>query len=219
MTPAMRPRVKICGITRASDADAALRCGAELIGFNFYTGSPRCIEVAEAARLRRQVGDRARVVGVFVNHAAAEVARIDREVGLDLVQFHGDEGPREVEPWAERAIKVFRVGGELPHEDIARYSRAWGFLFDSATAGAGGRVAYGGTGVAWSWDAAGPLPPGRRVLIAGGIRPDNVAELLARLSPWGIDVSSGVESAPGRKDPLLLERLFEEIAHAQIGAP
>jgi phosphoribosylanthranilate isomerase len=215
----MRPRVKICGITRAEDADAALHLGAELLGLNFYSPSPRHIDVAAAARLRRHIGDRAQVVGVFVNHASDEVARIDREVGLDLLQFHGDEGADEIEPWADRAIKVFRVRGELPQDDLARYPRTWGLLFDSAKAGATGAAAYGGSGASWSWDAAGGLPVHRRVLIAGGIRPDNVVELLARLSPWGIDVSSGVESAPGRKDPFLMERLFEEIAHAQIGAP
>jgi len=211
----MRPRVKICGITRADDADEALRCGADLIGLNFYRGSPRRLDVDDAARLRRHVGDRAQVVGIFVNHAPAEVERIERAVGLDLLQFHGDESSGEIEPYAERAIKVFRVLGVLPPEAVARYPRVWGFLFDSAVRNAD---AYGGTGMAWSWDAAGPLPPDRRVLIAGGIRPDNVAELLARLSPWGIDVSSGVESAAGRKDPTLLERLFEEIAHAQTAS-
>ena len=108
------------------------------------------------------------------------------------------------------------------------YNNAWGFLFDSAgqPAASGresasgptaalGAVAYGGTGRAWAWDAAGALPAGRPVFVAGGIKPDNVADLVARLRPWGIDVSSGVEAAPGRKDPVLLERLFEEIAHAQ----
>ena len=103
----------------------------------------------------------------------------------------------------------------LPH--------TWGLLFDSARAGgpAAGAASFenfGGTGSSWSWDSAGSLPAGRRVFVAGGIRPDNVARLLARLSPWGIDVSSGVEAAPGRKDPALLERLFEEIAHGQIAS-
>jgi phosphoribosylanthranilate isomerase len=216
----MRPLVKICGITRGVDAEAAIALGADFLGFNFFAPSPRAIEVEEAARLRRQVGDRARVVGVFVNHDAAEVTAIAARVGLDLLQFHGDEGPLDLEPHAERAIKVFRVEGALPHEEIARYSTTWGLLFDRARPG--GRTGdatsfhnYGGTGAAWSWEAAGPLPEGRRVFVAGGVRPDNVAKLVACLSPWGIDVSSGVESAPGRKDAALLERLFEEIAHAQ----
>jgi phosphoribosylanthranilate isomerase len=157
---------------------------------------------------------------VFVNHDTAEVATIAASVGLDLLQFHGDEGPLDLERHAERAIKVFRVVGALPHAELARYGSAWGFLFDSARAGAApgepGHRRFGGTGMPWSWDAVASLPAGRRVFVAGGIRPDNVAELMVRLSPWGIDVSSGVESAPGRKDPALLERLFEEIAHAQI---
>ena len=204
------PRVKICGITRVEDAEAALALGAEYLGLNFYAGSPRCLDVADAARLRRRIGDRARVVGVFVNEAPERVRSIAAEVGLDLLQFHGDEGPREVEPFAARAIKVFRLEGALPRADLAGYPSAWGFLFDTARA-----AAYGGTGASWDWEAVGELPTGRPVFVAGGIRPDNVASLLARLAPWGIDVSSGVESAPGRKDPALLQRLFEEIAHGQ----
>lgn len=206
----MKPRVKICGITRVEDAEVALRLGAEFVGLNFYAESPRCVEVADAARLRRRIGDRASVVGVFVNHPRPEVERIEREVGLDLLQFHGDEGPRDLEPFAGRAIKVFRVADALPDGELVSYTTVWGFLFDSAR-GAG----YGGSGAPWEWSAAGALPRGRPVLIAGGIRPDNVRDLLEGLAPWGIDVSSGVESAPGRKDPVLMERLFEEIAHAQ----
>jgi phosphoribosylanthranilate isomerase len=217
----MRPRVKICGITRAEDADAALALGADFVGLNFYPPSPRSIDVDRAAALRRSIGDRARVVGVFVNHDRAEVATIAARVGLDLLQFHGDEQPADLEPHAGRAIKVFRVVDALPTGEIARYGSVWGFLFDSkAPRDANERHVvdhrrFGGTGARWSWDAAGALPAGRRIFVAGGIRPDNVGELMARLSPWGIDVSSGVESAPGRKDPVLLERLFEEIAHAQ----
>jgi phosphoribosylanthranilate isomerase len=227
----MRPQVKICGITRTEDADAALALGADFLGLVFYAPSPRSIDVDRAARLRRHIGDRARVVGVFVNHDPSDVAAIAARVGLDLLQFHGDEGPLDLEPHAERAIKVFRIAGALPHAELERFGSAWGFLFDSAcgavvssdapaSSESGGPRAidhrrFGGTGTPWSWDAVASLPAGRRVFVAGGIRPGNVGELMARLSPWGIDVSSGVESAPGRKDPALLERLFEEIAHAQ----
>lgn len=226
------PHVKICGVTRLEDAEAAIALGAEFLGLNFYSRSPRSIDVAAAARLRRRIGDRARVVGVFVNHPAAEVARIAAEVGLDLLQFHGDEGPQDLEPHGERALKVFRVTGELPRAEIERYLRVWGFLFDSGRApgratgseradasgdaGTGSPIAYGGTGVPWDWEAATlPLPDGRPVFVAGGIRPDNVARLVSRLAPWGIDVSSGIEAAPGRKDLSLMERLFEEIEHGQ----
>lgn len=213
----MKPHVKVCGITRREDADAAIALGAEFIGLNFYAASPRCVAVEDAALLRRHVGDRARVVGVFVDREMAEVARIAAAVGLDLLQFHGHEGPAELEPHGARAIKVFRIAGRLPYDEIARYPGAWGFLFDTARAdaGHGDHRRFGGTGTTWSWRSAGPLPTDRPVFVAGGVKPDNVAELLAQLSPWGIDVSSGVESAPGNKDPVLLERLFEEIAHAQ----
>jgi phosphoribosylanthranilate isomerase len=206
----MTPHVKICGITRAEDAEASIALGAEYLGLVFYAGSPRCLAPADAARLRRRIGDRARVVGVFVNEAPARVGSIDREVGLDFLQFSGDEGPLDLEPFATRAIKAFRVAGSLPRDQMAACDSVWGFLFDTARAGA-----YGGTGAVWDWAAAGELPRARPVFVAGGIRPENVALLVARLAPWGIDVSSGVESAPGRKDPRLLERLFEEISHGQ----
>jgi phosphoribosylanthranilate isomerase len=206
----MRPHVKICGITRAEDAEAAIALGADYLGLVFYAGSPRCVAPADAARLRRRIGDRVHVVGVFVNEAPARVESLATEVGLDLLQFHGDEGPRYLEPFADRAIKAFRVAGTLPREQMAACASVWGFLFDSARAGV-----YGGTGSTWDWAAAGELPTARPVFVAGGIRPENVASLVARVAPWGIDVSSGVESAPGRKDPALLERLFEEIAHGQ----
>jgi phosphoribosylanthranilate isomerase len=207
----LRPHVKICGVTRREDADAAIALGAEFIGLNFYAASPRSIAIADAATLRRHIGDRARVVGIFVDHDTAEVTRVAATVGLDLLQFHGHEGPDDLAPHGARAIKVFRV------------AKAWGFLFDTAQRedpAGGDHRRFGGTGTAWSWRTAGPLPNDRPVFVAGGVNPDNVAELLARLAPWGIDVSSGVESAPGRKDPALLQRLFEEIAHGQIaGAP
>jgi phosphoribosylanthranilate isomerase len=206
----MKPHVKICGIARLEDAEAAVRLGAEYLGLNFYARSPRCIDVADAARLRRRIGDRATVVGVFVNQSRADVERIESTVGLDLLQFHGDEGPRDLEPFGARAIKVFRVTGALPDRELEGYRAVWGFLFDSAR-GSG----YGGSGAPWDWDAASGLPADRPVFVAGGIRPDNVRDLLGGLAPWGIDVGSGVESAPGRKDPVLMERLFEEIAHAQ----
>ena len=153
----MRPHVKICGITRPEDADRALALGADFIGLNFYAPSPRSIDVERAVQLRRHVGDRARVVGVFVNHDAAEVASIASRVGLDLLQFHGDEGPLELEPHAARAIKVFRVTGALPHDEVARFADTWGLLFDSARGGAPASGAasfssFGGTGAAWSWD-------------------------------------------------------------------
>ena len=233
----MRPHVKVCGITRREDADAAIALGAEFIGLNFYAGSPRCVAEDDAASIRRHIGDRARVVGVFVDRDTAEVTRIAATVGLDLLQFHGHEGPADLAPHGARAIKVFRVAGELPRHEIALYRTAWGFLFDTArdaasparggastlnaaSAGHDDHRRFGGTGTSWSWSSAGPLPTDRPVFVAGGVKPGNVAALLARLSPWGIYVSSGVESSPGRKDPVLLERLFEEIAHAQIaGAP
>ena len=209
----MRPRVKICGVTSETDVDAVLAAGADFVGLNFYPPSPRYVEPGRAAGLRRHIGDRAVTVGVFADCVPAEVARIDRTVGLDLLQFHGGESREEVVAFGDRAIKVFRVADPGREGLLDGYESVWGFLFDSP-AGAG----YGGTGSAWSWEAVARVATSRPVFVAGGIRPDNVGELVSRFSPWGIDLSSGVESAPGTKDPQLLQRLFEEIDHVEVAS-
>ncbi|MDX1382618.1 MAG: phosphoribosylanthranilate isomerase [Thermoanaerobaculia bacterium] len=202
----MRPRVKICGVTRAGDVEAILALGADMIGLNFYPGSPRCLDTDAASELRRRVGDRARVVGVFVNATAAGVRAIDARVGLDLLQFHGDEDAAFVAGFGSRAIKVMRVGDSFDAGALVAYPEVWGFLFDNGSAGD-----YGGSGTTWRFEAVADLRIAQPHLVAGGIGPDNVREVCRRCRPWGVDLSSGVESAPGEKDPRLLERLFEEI--------
>lgn len=209
----MRPRVKICGVTCAADVEAVLTAGADYVGVNFYPPSPRYVEPAAAGRLRRQIGDRATVVGVFVDAGVAEMQRIETEVGLDLLQLHGDEGSDVVAEFAGRAIKVFRVSDRFDSERLDVFESAWGFLFDS---GVGGGV--GGTGVPWHFEAVAGLKTPKPVFVAGGVGPANVADVCARCNPWGIDLCSSVESAPGRKDPALLQRLFEEIGDGEDSA-
>lgn len=209
----MRPRVKICGVTRREDVELAVSLGADFVGLNFWPGSPRCLSPEQAVALRRAVGERARVVGVFVDAGRETMARVDARVGLDLLQLHGEEGPAEVEAFAGRAIKVFRVADHFDPDRLLAFEAAWGFLFDS-----GGAPAYGGSGRTWAWEAVAGLPTDKPFLVAGGIRPDNVVEVCERCRPWGVDVCSGVESAPGRKDPVLLQRLFEEITHVEVAS-
>ena len=195
-----RPRVKICGVTRVEDAGLAVKLGADFLGFNFYPASPRCLDLAAAARIARAVRGRARLVGVTVNAAPAELRAIGGLV--ELIQFHGEEPPEAVLPWAERAIKVLRpeaAAGEI----LAGYPGVWGFLVEPR------RPGHGGTGLAWDWAAAPRLATRRPVFKAGGIRPDNVRQAAA--GAWGIDVCSGVESKPGVKDAALMERLFSEL--------
>ncbi|MEE2778610.1 MAG: phosphoribosylanthranilate isomerase [Acidobacteriota bacterium] len=202
----MRPRVKICGVTCDEDVDAVLAVGADYVGLNFYRPSPRYVDVETAARLRRRIGDRAGVVGVVVDAPVDELRSLTELVGPDLLQFHGTESPEDLAPFAERAIKVFRVSDRFSEAELTPYDGVWGFLFDSGR----GR-GLGGTGVPWSYEAVAGLGTDKGFFVAGGVGPDNVAEVCARSAPWGIDLCSSVESEPGRKDPALLERLIEEL--------
>ncbi len=206
-------KVKICGVTSVADARLAVDLGADFIGLNFYPPSPRALGPGDAARIRRAIGDDAVAVGIFVNHAAGEVAAIDRKVGLDYLQFSGDESPELVGEFSDRAIRVRRIGGAedppaIPDEDC------WAVLIDRAH----DRL-YGGSGETWDYAAAAALMADaaasglrRRLFIAGGVRPENVAEV-ARTVPgaYAVDTCSGVESAPGRKDRGKLERLFRAL--------
>ncbi len=210
---ARRPLVKICGVTRPEDADLAAVLGADLLGLNFYPPSPRCLTVEAARAIAAAVAGRALLVGVFVDRPRAEVEEIAERVGLDLIQLHGDEGPDEAAHWGGRALKAFRVapaeGEEIAPALLDPFPGAWGFLFDVRH-----ERLYGGTGRGWRYGALAGLAAhsaGRPVLVAGGIGPENVRAVLAASDAAGVDVCSGVESAPGIKDPLLLERLMAEV--------
>ncbi len=151
-------------------------------------------------------------MGVFVNAPRQQVAEIAGGVGLDLLQFHGDETPAEVAPFRERAIKAFRVRDRLDPQVLAGFDGVWGVLIDARHP----RL-YGGTGESWRFESlpelAAALP--RRTFIAGGLKPRNVRAAIAAARPYGIDLCSGVEEKPGRKDPELLRRLFEEIRNGE----
>lgn len=206
-------KVKICGVTTPADAGLAVDLGADFIGLNFYRPSPRWIDVDEAAHIRRRIGNRAQAVGIFVDPTREELETIDRKVGLDYIQFSGDESPELVAEYSDRAIRVRRVGGSadptpVPEEDC------WAVLIDRAH----DRL-YGGSGESWDYAAAADLvrtPAGdgepRRLFIAGGVRPGNVAEVASAVpGAYAVDTCSGVESAPGRKDRGKLERLFANL--------
>lgn len=218
--PSRRVRVKICGATRPEDAACCARLGADLLGLNFHGPSPRCVSPA----LARQLASAARaenpgigIVGVFVEQGAAQIDEIADEAGLDLVQLHGDPDVALVERFADRAVRVVRVAERLDPAALAGPD-CWGVLLDAKHPDL-----WGGAGRTWDWASLGDVADSaaraarerggsaRRLLVAGGLRPDNVGRLLSLARPWGIDVASGVESAPGRKDPELMERLFEEI--------
>ncbi len=197
----MTVRVKICGVTLPEDAEAAASMGADMIGLNFYPRSPRFVALARARAVRAAAGSRVTVVGVFVNAPREVVAEHLRELRLDMLQFHGDEPEEFLEGWPVPVIRAQRLrAGERP-DTAARASVSY-LLVDTFHP-----ELYGGTGRARS---LGELSGAdlSRVIISGGLTPDNVAEAAA-LRPYAVDSASGVESAPGIKDHDKLRRFIE----------
>lgn len=218
-------KVKVCGVTTALDARLAVELGAAYLGLNFYPGSPRHLSIERAREIADAVEGRAILVGVFVNAPPVQVEDIAGAVGLDLLQFHGDESPETLAPFGLRAIKAFR--GSTDEAD--RFGQVHGFLFDAPPQAAvssfsppellsfssSASPALGGTGRAWDYSSLAPLVARLSpcpVFIAGGIGPDNVRSALSQSGASLVDVCSRVERSPGVKDPDLLSRLFLEIA-------
>jgi phosphoribosylanthranilate isomerase len=195
--------IKICGITTLDDALAAVEAGANMLGFNFYPPSPRYIAPAACAAMvaaLRTRGVATTMVGVFVNLPPDRVAAIMDECGLDLAQLSGDESPSDLMSLGERAFKGIRPRDAAEAVTLtARYvgRAASPVLLVDASAGAG---QFGGTGQIGDWDAAAAVAGTHPILLAGGLRPENVAAAVAAVRPWGVDVASGVEASPGRKD-------------------
>jgi phosphoribosylanthranilate isomerase len=204
-------RVKICGLTNARDAREASDLGAYAVGLNFYENSPRAIPPNVAWKLRRQLPDGIEAVGVFVNWKPAAVLALAEALQLGAVQLHGDEPPRDVAACAKkiRVIKALRVTAELALSDLDRFPRAWALLLDAACTGQ-----YGGTGHTSDWDFARRAAVSRPILLAGGLTPENVAAAIRAVRPQAVDVASGVESRPGKKDHGKMREFFAEVARA-----
>ncbi len=191
-----RPAIKICGIKTLSDALAAIDAGANLLGFNFYPKSPRFIEVRDCAEITAVLNANypgVRRVGVFVDAPVAEIQAILRACSLDMAQLHGDEPPEALAQLSPNAFKAFR--GIPADASIFPRTSPPAFLVDASVKGT-----YGGTGVTADWSLAARLSRRFPLLLAGGLNPDNVAEAVRQVRPWGVDVASGVESRPGVKD-------------------
>ena len=205
-------RVKICGITSASDAQAAVDAGANLLGFNFYPKSPRHIEEDKAAEIRRKLPKRVEAVGIFVNRLPADVIALGSSLKLDAVQLHGDEPPETVAEIAPvvPVIKAFRVEAEFPLTTLEEYSSAFAFLFDAPHTDQ-----YGGTGRPTDWDVARRASAKHRIILAGGLKVENVAAAVRIVRPYGIDVASGVESRAGKKDQGLMREFIREVRRAE----
>ncbi len=202
--------VKICGVIDPENARMAVEMGADFLGLNFYPRSPRYVEIERAREIASAVRDSpVRLVGVFVNRPAREVEEIESAVGLDLLQLSGDETPEEAAPFMGRAIKAFRGT-----DGTGGWADAWAWLFDAPHGSL-----YGGTGMAWNFQAVAGIVGDRRVFVAGGLGPDNVRQAVAASRPFAVDVCSRVESAPGVKDVELLRRLFLEVRHGETQTP
>jgi phosphoribosylanthranilate isomerase len=206
----MSTQVKICGITRADDARLCAELGADFLGFVFVPTSPRYVEpekAGEIAELVRQSGAKTKLIGVFRDESLETIHRVTHRVGLDLIQFHGTETDDDIHTLGMPAVKAFRVGETLP-DTTAHRSAEW-LLFDTFDA-----RAAGGTGRCFDWSLLAMYPRTKPFFLAGGIAPENVAAAISLVRPNAIDVSSGVESAPGVKDHEKLRTLFERVRRA-----
>ena len=213
-------KVKICGITNLEDALLAAEAGADLLGFIFYPPSPRAVEVDGVRPIVQALQTEhagVGLVGVFVDEPVERVAAIVRACGLDHAQLHGSEPPRDVDELVSQGIAVikgFRLRDGSAMQEMACYQPT-AFLLDTYVAGR-----PGGTGETFDWRLARDAPPGARVVLAGGLTPDNVVEAMRTARAWGVDVSSGVEARPGRKDHDKVRRFIAAAKQAgEEGSP
>jgi phosphoribosylanthranilate isomerase len=188
-------KIKICGITNVADALASVTLGADALGFMFFEGSSRYLTNDKIKAIIREVPPFVAKVGVFVNATREQVKKAIEETGIDTLQFHGDETAEACRGFGLKTIKAFRIQGKDMLQIMPRYDvDAW--LLDSFVTGK-----KGGTGKTFDWDlAVHATSLGTPVILAGGLNPDNIARAVAQVQPFGVDVSSGVESAPGKKD-------------------
>lgn len=203
-------RIKICGITRPEDAELALRLGADTIGCVFHADSVRAVSDQAAREIRSVVGDSATMVGLFVDPEAPAVEAVLDRVEVDVLQFHGRESPEFCEQFARPYLKAVAMTADV---DLAAMDQAYGsglgLVLDSAHGGQ-----FGGSGQRFDWGWVGQ-GLGRRLMLAGGLTAENVAEAIARVQPAAVDVSSGVEKEKGEKDEGRL-RAFIEAAQAAM---
>jgi phosphoribosylanthranilate isomerase len=202
----MSTRVKICGITSVADGLAAAEAGADMIGLMFYDKSPRHITPAQAVEITRALPSFVLRVGVFVNPDEEQVTRAISECGLSLLQFHGDETSEFCTQFGLMSIKAQRIRGAESLETLGKFNTD-ALLLDTYSPGA-----LGGTGETFNWDLAVEAQKlGKPIFLAGGLTPENVAEAVRKVRPFAVDVSSGVESAPGKKDPSKVRAFIQAV--------
>jgi phosphoribosylanthranilate isomerase len=206
----VRTRVKICGITRAQDAEVAARAGADAIGLVFYPASPRYLSGERAVEIRDALPPFVQTVALFVNPDAAQVAQAIGRVRPALLQFHGEETPEFCGQFGLPYVKACRIRpGVDALEYLRPFSRAAAWLYDSYV------PEYGGVGESFDWSLL-PLAGERPVILSGGLSAGNVARAIRRVRPWGVDVSSGVESAKGVKDGTKIAAFIAEVRNADV---
>jgi phosphoribosylanthranilate isomerase len=196
-------KVKICGITNLEDALMAAEAGADALGFVFFQGSPRYISPEQAAAIVRRLPPFVQTVGLFVNEELATVNLVADRCGLDVIQLHGEETSDYCSAVKRRVIKAFRVKNAAVLDDMANY-RVAGCLLDAWSP-----AAHGGTGTTFNWEiATRAVAFSNSIILAGGLTPENVARAISAVKPYAVDVSSGVESSPGKKDAGLVNRFI-----------
>ena len=192
----MSVKVKICGLTNLADAEVAVDAGADLLGFVFYEISPRYVAIPVAGQIARQLPPFAVKAGVFVNAPADFVTQAISACGLNVLQFHGDETPEYCTQFGVMSLKAFRIRDESSLAALPAYATTDGLLLDAYSSSG-----LGGTGEKFNWELAMAAKKfGKPIFLAGGLTPENVANAVRRAQPFGVDVSSGVEMSPGKKD-------------------
>lgn len=207
----MATKVKICGITKWTDAKMAIDEGAFAIGLNFYAPSPRFVSVRDARRIVLKAQHEVETVGVFVNDSREDVDDIASIAGVDVLQLHGEESPEAVADLAEtwEVWKAFRVGKGFSVATLQRYAPCRAFLLDGFSS-----RARGGTGVSFDWSIAREAKRHGRIVLAGGLTPGNVGAAIRAARPYAVDVASGVEARPGKKDPRKVRAFMEAVRMA-----
>ncbi len=200
-------KVKICGITNYDDAVAAMDMGADLLGFNFFRNSPRYTRPEQVAEIVDKLPGFIDIVGVFVNSPIEEIHEITQMCSLEWVQLHGDEDPKFCSSLNSHDVKTMKAIRVKSQSDIESTKD---FFTDAILLDAFDPDKYGGTGVTFDWNIIGHID--KRIFLAGGINPDN-AEAAVKLGVYGIDVCSGIESSPGKKDHKKMKQLFDNIRY------
>ena len=201
-------KIKICGITNIDDALAAVEYGTDALGFVFVPGTPRYIDPENAAEIIAQIPPFVTIVGLFVDESKEHIQQIADQCKLDVLQLHGHESPDFCRGFNRRVIKAFRIKDAESLTVLSQYTVS-AYLLDTYVKGA-----MGGTGVTFNWSLALDAKQHGSIILAGGLNPDNVAQAVQQIYPYGIDVSSGVEAEPGRKDHNKVKNFIEAVRNA-----